>query len=1249
VSDGAIVEPRLRLVQLGKERWNYETPLAPFLGDEEGDGGEDDGLAIRLRDLVVREGDVTIDMLEASYAVRSLDLRLSQGQLSGPTVAGPTFQVAEAEGELALPDTAGESGEVVRSVRIADAGFQLVEGVLSFEIDTARFGESRLAALEGLWNPELGGYGLDMRMRAIEARVADLPWLPGEVPEGAAGSFQLRLEPRPADRTFVALTDLDLRAPGSSATGSIRAVVGGEAPPALESIDVHVDPLALDLAEAFTGPLPYGGALTGSIQGTSEDIRIDLSARLTAPAISDPFTANLTGNLALGDEGVQLRGAEVALERVPLGVLEPVAPGLPLRGPISGTVGLEGGMAQGPLDLDLRLEAAGGIVTATGTADLGGKVPIYDLAGRLAGVNLRSILVPAAPPVELHAEFDLDGRGTDPRTAELQVAVNGSFTGWQAEPGDTLVARVALSGGVVDVEEIRMDAGPVALSAEGRWDYVDGSGEVGYEVAVADLEPLAPYLPPDPEGRRLFARGALRVTGTAEGTLESPTVSGELSAEDFRWGEWAGESLGGSYAFVSRDGLPRVQADVEGQEVRTPAADFDEVSLDVDFGRPEFNVAFQADQEDGRGVFEIDAGGRIDESGQRDVIVRTLEVDLQRQRWRLPEPAEISWTSGEAIRVQGLTLRQAGGSGRIALDGVLLPADEMDASLEIVGLPVGDVLELAGTDIPLSGDLTVTGAVTGPADSPVLDLSLALTDGGFREVRIRSIETEIRYDTATLSIEGEGLLGDSANVEIRGTVPADLRLGGSPLFSLVDDAPIDLRILSRTFPLSTLDPGLAMVDEIEGHLEANLRVAGTPAEPQLSGAARLEGGSLIVPMLNRRFHDIRGRVLLSGRRADLERLVIESGGRAVVRGSLDFENLTQPSLDLSAELNDLQVQAIEGDDAAEIEGTISVSGTLDRPVITGDIGADDGAVSLVPLQQPELSTRLADAGQLQISPEADFGVPETRGGIAVRDLSFTAGDDLRFVTQEADVPLAGTLSIDKSGESVAVQGTLSGEGGSFGLSAGVITRQFQIVSAEIRFFGSPEPNPRLDIVASRQVRTPDGGTVEIEIRVGGTLENPSLGLATATGPAVPESELLSFLLFGRSTGDLGQVAGTGGGQGLLGQSLAYTGVAEALASQLTEALGLVDYFQLDYLPSGEIYATLGVEIADDWFVNADFPVGEADLSAVGVEWRSGIGVLRGALEPVQRLDRLVAARTLSFIEAETLRQWVVAWRNRWTY
>lgn len=1255
ISEGVVESPELRLVEIGPGEWNYERPLAPFLGeDRRGTDGEMTGSpTVRMGEVRLRDGHVVLDMLDATYEARSLDARVASARLSGPDLDGPVFRVAEAEATLVLPD----SGEhrVTRHVTMSDATLRILDGALAFQVPEATFGESGFAEAEGVWDPALGGLGLDATVTAVRVRVVDLPWLRAEVPEDATGSFRLRLEPRPEGRTSLTMSALEVQAPGSSATGSLSAVIGGPSP-ILESIDVRVDPLSLDLVEAFTGPLPYSGDVTGTIQGSGGDIRFDLRGRLAATAAAEPFGSDLSGRILMTEDGYEVRTATARLDRVPLAALESLVPGLPLQGTVSGSIELGGAPADAPLSIDVRLEAGGGVITAGGMLDLSGAVPAYDLSGRLVGVDLRQIARPAVPPVELHAEFDLEGRGTDPATADATVTANGTFTGWQSEPEDTLVLAAGVREGRLGVEALRLEVGPVHLGGSGSWQFEgSGGGAIRYDLLVESLTPLGPYLPPytDAVAARL-SRGRLEAEGTLGGTLDAPVLAGELSASDLRHGEWAATSFDASYEVdLAAEGLPVIRAEVSGQELRTALGDFDTAELSLELARPAFDLAFRADQRGGAGIVAVEAEGRIDEEGGRDILVRTAEVDLEEQRWRLPSPARITWTRGEAVRVDGMLLEQVGADGRLAVSGVVAPLDDLDLDVDVALLPIGDVLRLVGSDIELSGDLSLEGTVAGPGDAPVMDARITLVDGSVRGVAVRSIESTLRYEAGTLEIDGEGAIGDSARVEVSGAVPAAIRLGGDPIFELRDQEAIELRLATRTFPLSTLDPGIASVQDVAGRLEADLELGGTPAAPQLSGSARVNRGAFTVPMLERRFTDVTGSVELSGREARLREVTLRSGGTALITGTITFQELTNPTFDVTAELDGLRVQGIEDEDAAATWGTLELAGSLDQPVVTGDIRANRGAVSLAPFQQPDLSRQLGGTGAMNLpalGPDFDLADGDVAPGVVIRDLTVRAGSELWFVTEEARARLSGDLMVASAGRDITVQGTLEGDVGTFQLRAGVITRQFQITAAEIRFFGSPEPNPRIDITATRLVRLRDGGDVEVEVRVTGTFRNPSLNLGTTSGGTFPESELFSFLLFGRPTSELSRIDREGGAVGLLSQGFAYTGLGELLGSEVVaEETSVIDYFRIEPTLTGTgLVATAGSDLGSGLFGSVDFPIGGAS-STVGLrlDWRfSRQWSLEFAWEPVDPWRGRVGQ---VFTNNDPPKQWFIASRWRWTY
>jgi autotransporter translocation and assembly factor TamB len=206
---------------------------------------------------------------------------------------------------------------------------------------------------------------------------------------------------------------------------------------------------------------------------------------------------------------------------------------------------------------------------------------------------------------------------------------------------------------------------------------------------------------------------------------------------------------------------------------------------------------------------------------------------------------------------------------------------------------------------------------------------------------------------------------------------------------------------------------------------------------------------------------------------------------------------------------------------------------------------------------------------------------------------------------------------DKTGDDIRITGTLTGSRGQYTLRAGPIVRRFDVVEAEVRFLGDTEINPVINIVASRVIVDQQGRQLDLRVRVGGTMRSPTLALASADAANIPQSELLSFLLFGQSSFGL-----TGGGL-VPGQAL----VAETFLGGFTELLSLeledelvdaglsVDIFQLRFGNSlaslTEPSLVVGEEVAENVFLTV-----ETGLGALfgGSTQNSGFGAISVRLE-----------------------------------
>src|SRR5690606_11165634 len=127
--------------------------------------------------------------------------------------------------------------------------------------------------------------------------------------------------------------------------------------------------------------------------------------------------------------------------------------------------------------------------------------------------------------------------------------------------------------------------------------------------------------------------------------------------------------------------------------------------------------------------------------------------------------------------------------------------------------------------------------------------------------------------------------------------------------------------------------------------------------------------------------------------------------------------------------------------------------------------------------------------------------------VARDELTLEAGEDLWFTTEGQRVRLSGKLVLVKNAgeEDVRIFGELEGDQGTFTLRVGPLVRRFSIVSARIAFFGTVPTNPAIDVVAQRTVPSLTGEPIDLQVRVGGTLETPTVAVTTATGANVPES------------------------------------------------------------------------------------------------------------------------------------------------
>jgi translocation and assembly module TamB len=132
------------------------------------------------------------------------------------------------------------------------------------------------------------------------------------------------------------------------------------------------------------------------------------------------------------------------------------------------------------------------------------------------------------------------------------------------------------------------------------------------------------------------------------------------------------------------------------------------------------------------------------------------------------------------------------------------------------------------------------------------------------------------------------------------------------------------------------------------------------------------------------------------------------------------------------------------------------------------------------------------------------------------DLGLNVAQDTWLRSADMNIEIAGDLTVQMrpGQEEWRIDGTLTAVRGDYRL----FNKRFEVVEGTIDYVGTGM-NPGLRIVSLYTVRT-EKQQIVIRLLIGGTLEEMTLALESDHRPPIPESDLLSYLLFGRPTYEL---------------------------------------------------------------------------------------------------------------------------------
>jgi len=611
-----------------------------------------------------------------------------------------------------------------------------------------------------------------------------------------------------------------------------------------------------------------------------------------------------------------------------------------------------------------------------------------------------------------------------------------------------------------------------------------------------------------------------------------------------------------------------IVAHAEGTGARLPAAiQLDSFSADIKNNKDGYDFKASLRSDAPTRPFDFTFSGQADLSGEAPNGTFSLSGSALGEPLSTPEPAR--WRLGESPVLDG-RLSILGGEVKAGLSGA---GEAALLAVDVSAVDFGALFAMANlgeVDAQLNGHgefrpigLSPSGSFAFSATSPVPGLETSLT-----------LDLTGRLDASRLKVNARSNYG--TDLVLVADVALPITPSADSLASLDREKPLTGRA-SLNGDLSALhSAALAYGHDIGGRVDASATLSGTLAKPVVAGDADVSNGIYEFGATGLRLTGI----ALNSSYAD-RTLSLNGSGNSAGNGTIKLDGtLGQDAGRLSADLSRLLVYERNGD-IARLSGKLAFSEDKEGRLLSGKLFVDEARVSLDNL--PSAGPRAIDVrwsegddptntpSELRQSLKLDLDIDATRRVyVTGRGLDSEWALDLTATGTASDVNLNGTASM--------LRGDLDLAGRPFVFDTGTIT------------FNGALDTARINISANRSV---NGFVARVE--VSGKPTQPVFELSST--PDLPQDEILSRLLFGRSSIDLSPLE----------------------AAQLASSIARLSGRNAGFDPAAELQTTLGVDrlsIGANDAGNAELGVGQylaedvylqlntagADGSSVKVEW-----------------------------------------------
>jgi|GEM_PF-2659423 len=663
---------------------------------------------------------------------------------------------------------------------------------------------------------------------------------------------------------------------------------------------------------------------------------------------------------------------------------------------------------------------------------------------------------------------------------------------------------------------------------------LDGAPMTGsLTIAAEDISPLLKLAALRGEGA---LAGKVQVSGAGGG--QSATL--DMAVRDPVIADASEELLSGAALRLQADAhdlmnAARFTANLEGEELRMGNARLEKTTLTAEGEAADF--AFTAALE-GRfkGPLSLQAEGGVQSEGEM-IRIRLSSFE--------------GMLTGRPIKLARETLIETGprhlaiNQAELDFGEATLRADmrsdarsfNIDASIDALDIAALDAFWATGD---LAGVISASFSADGPRRAPQGSYRLSLAD--------LSRASEDEMPKATFDMRGEWNEGRLASTVLFGEGAAEPQPAGSfdvalvlPQDGAVPQVPQDAPLSGRLSWEGEIGTWWALVPldahRLRGRTQINVQVEGTARDPDVEGQIALSSGAYENLDLGLLLRDFTVEAALRDSEFMLSRFTGTdgNGGTLSAKGGATIDPEENFPFELETEFS--KFTALRRDDlTGKASGAVTLSGDAVQAQLEGNIQTDGVLVRIPEHFPPEVAKLdVVERGRGIVPPEEREGAEEEEGMTLGLDLGISLPKRVFVRGRGLDSEWEGNLQVTGTSADPRVTGTLSVVRGYFS----ILTKTFTIKSGQLTFRGSPDLVPEIDVLAENR-----SNDITVNVRATGQADDPDIELSSI--PSLPDEEIVSRMLFGKSRGNLsafeaaqlalavGELTGvTGGGPGIL--------------------------------------------------------------------------------------------------------------------